>query len=257
MGQPAFSTVYDLAFQVSPIILVGGIASNTLGGMLPIIALTGQAASFIQGALSNGGLSTNDFFARFVPVPGSTLINQTVATYPFANQAVAANATIQQPLTISLRMIAPVNDEAGYLTKTAIWTSLQNSLVAHNAAGGTYTIATPWYIYTNCLLTTITDTTGGDTKQQQIFAQWDFFQPLISQQAATSAMNSLMSRLNGGSQVSAPTSSGTSFWSNPAAAVGSAAQGAAQGITGMAGSVGQFLTNLMPGTSFAYNPLQP
>jgi hypothetical protein len=241
MGQPAFSSVYDLAFQVSPIILVGGIAANTLGGMLPIIALTGQAASFVQGALS-GGLSTNDFFARFVPIPGSTLVNQTVATYPFANQAVASNATIQQPLTVSLRMIAPVKDEAGYLTKTAIWTSLQNSLVAHNAAGGTYTIATPWYIYTNCLLTTITDTTGGDTKQQQIFAQWDFFQPLINQQQANSAYNSLMSKLDGGAQVSAP-AAGTSFWSNTATAVGSAAQNAVQGVTGISGIVNQYLAS--------------
>jgi hypothetical protein len=231
MGQPAFSSVYDLAFQVSPIILVGGIAANTLGGMLPIIALTGQAASFVQGALSDG-LSTNDFFARFVPIPGSTLVNQTVA----------ANATIQQPLTVSLRMIAPVKDEAGYLTKTAIWTSLQNSLVAHNAAGGTYTIATPWYIYTNCLLTTITDTTGGDTKQQQIFAQWDFFQPLINQQQANSAYNSLMSKLNGGAPVSAPAAGG-SFWSSTATAVGSAAQNAVQGATGIAGVVNQYLAS--------------
>lgn len=239
MSQPAFASAYDLAFQISPIILVDGIASSTLGGMLPIIALTGQAAGFVQGALS-GGLSTNDFFARFVPIPGSTLVNQTVATYPFANQAIAANATIQQPLTISLRMIAPVKDDAGYLTKLAIWTALQNSLVAHNAAGGTYTIATPWYIYTNCLLTAVTDTTGGDTKQQQIFAQWDFVQPLVTQQQADAAYNSLMSKLNSGAQVSAP-ATGTSFWSSTATAVGSAAQNAVQGVTGIAGVVNQYL----------------
>lgn len=238
----AFRSVYDIAFQVSPIILVGGIASNTLGGMLPLIALTGQSAAFAQGALS-GGLSANDFFARFVPIPGSTLINQTVATYPFANQAIAANATIQQPLTISLRMIAPVKDTAGYLTKLAIWTSLQNSLVAHNASGGTYTIATPWYIYTNCLLTSVTDTTGGDTRQQQIFAQWDFVQPLVTQQQANAAYNSLMSKLNSGAQVSAPTAPGTSFWSSTATAVGSAAQNAVQGVTGVAGVVNQYLAS--------------
>jgi hypothetical protein len=242
MAQPAAASLYDLAFQVSPIILVGGIASNTLGGMLPIIALTGQSAAFAQGALS-GGLSTDDFFARFVPIPGSTLVNQTVATYPFANQAIAANATIQQPLNISLRMIAPVKDSAGYLTKLAIWTSLQNSLVAHNAAGGTYTVATPWYIYTNCLLTVVTDTTGGDTKQQQIFAQWDFFQPLVTQQAATSALNGLMSKLNGGAQVSEPTAAGSSFWSSTATAVGSAAQNAVQNVSGVVGVVNQYLAS--------------
>ena len=242
MSQPAFASAYDLAFQISPIILVGGIASNTLGGMLPIIALTGQAAGFVQGALS-GGLSTNDFFARFVPIPGSTLVNQTVATYPFANQAIAANATIQQPLTISLRMIAPVKDDAGYLTKLAIWTSLQNSLVAHNAAGGLYHIATPAYVYTNCILQSVTDTTGGDTKQSQIIYQLDFFQPLVTQQQAISALNGLMSKLASGAPVSAPTAAGASFWSSTATAVGTAAQNAVSNVTGLAGVVNNFLSS--------------
>jgi len=239
----AFRSTYDLAFQISPIILVGGIASNTLGGMLPIIALTGQLASAAQGALSSGSLNLDDFFARFVPVPGSTLVNQQVATYPFANQAVAANSTIQQPLNISLRMIAPVKDTAGYLTKLAIWTALQNSLVAHNAAGGTYTIATAASIYPNCLMTQMTDATGGGTKQQQIEYQLDFIQPLITQQQATSAYNSLMSRLSSGAQVSAPTTAGASFWSNAQVAIGSAAQNAVNNVGQVAGVVNQYLSS--------------
>lgn len=242
MTTSAAAVAYDLAFQVSPIILVGGIASNTLGGMLPIIALTGQIASFVQGAASSGGLSADDFFARFVPVPGSTLISQQVAQYPFANQTVAANATIQNPLAISLRMIAPVKDTAGYLTKTAIFTSLQSSLVAHNAAGGTYTIATPAYIYTNCLLLDVTDVTGGGTKQQQIEYQWSFVQPLITQQQASAAYSSLMSKLTSGAQVTETTTAGTSIWSNAQVAVGSAAQNAIQGIGQLSGVVNQFLS---------------
>lgn len=238
----ASRAAYDLSFQISPIILVGGIAANTLGGMLPIIALGGQVAAAAQGALS-GGINTDAFFARYVPIPGSTLISQAIATYPFANQATAANATIQQPLNISLRMIAPVKDTAGYLTKLAIWTSLQNSLVAHNAAGGTYTIATPWYIYTNCLLQTVTDTTGGEGRQQQIMAQLDFVQPLVTQMQADSAYNSLMSKLNAGAQVSAPTAAGASFWSSAATAVGSAAQNAVQGIGQITGVVNQYLSS--------------
>lgn len=237
----AFRNVYDLAFQRSPIILVGGIASNTLGGMLPIVALGGQALGAVQGALTNG-ISTDDFFATYVPIPGSTLINQQIATYPFANQAVAANSTIQQPLTISLRMIAPVKDTAGYLTKLAIWTSLQNSLVAHNAAGGLYHIATPWYIYTNCILQSITDTTGGEGRQQQIMAQWDFVQPLVTQMQANSAYNSLMSKLSSGAQIMPPTAAGTSIWSNAATAVGSAAQNAVSNVTNVAGVVNQYLS---------------
>jgi hypothetical protein len=233
---------YDLAFQVSPVILVGGIASNTLGGMLPIISLTGQVAGAVQGALSSGSLSTDDFFARFVPVPGSTLVSQQVATYPFANQQVAANSTIQNPLTISLRMIAPVKDAAGYLTKLSIWSALQSSIIAHNAAGGTYTIATPASIYSNCLLLDIVDVTGGGTKQQQIEYQWNFTKPLITGQQATSAYNSLMSKLSSGGQVTPPTTAGSSFWSNPAVAVGSAAQNAVQNIGQIAGVVNRYLS---------------
>ena len=238
----AFRSTYDLAFQKSPIILVGGIASNTLGGMLPIIALGGQALGAAQGFLTSG-FSTDDFFATYVPIPGATLISQQIATYPFANQAVAANSTIQQPLSISLKMIAPVKDTAGYLTKLAIWTSLQNSLVAHNAAGGLYHIATPWYIYTNCILQTVTDTTGGVGKQQQIEAQLDFVQPLVTQMQANSAYNSLMSKLSSGSQVIPSPAAGTSIWSNTATAVGSAAQNAVSGITNMAGVVNQYLSS--------------
>lgn len=238
MSQPAAALAYDLAFQVSPIILVDGIASNVPFGLLPIIALGGQAAAALQGAIS-GGLNTDAFFARYVPVPGSTLISQQIATYPFANQATAANSTIQQPLNVSLRMIAPVKDTAGYLTKLAIWTSLQSSLAAHNAAGGRYHVSTPWNLYTNCLLQSITDTTGGEGRQQQIMAQWDFVQPLVTQAQATSTLNSLMSKLSSGAPVSAPTGAGTSFWSSPLTAIS---------------SIGTSLTNLMPGTSFVFDP---
>ena len=243
MSQPVFATAYDLAFQVSPIILVGGIAANALGGMLPIIALTGQTVSAIQGALSSGSLSTDDFFARFVPVPGSTLVSQQVATFPFANQQVAANSTIQNPLAISLRMIAPVKDTAGYLTKLAIWTALQTSIVAHNAAGGTYIVATPACIYSNCLLLDVVDVTGGGTKQQQIEYQWNFTRPLITGQQATTAYNSLMSKLSGGGQVTPPTTAGSSFWSNPSVAVGSAAQNALSNVGQLAGVVNQYLSS--------------
>jgi len=127
----AARSVYDLSFQVSPIIFHNGIASGMPGNLLPVIALTGQVAALAQGALSgiiNGsGLSLDDFYARYLPIPGGTVINQALGAYPFANQSVAANAIITQPKNISLMMIAPVRDMGGYLTKLALFTSLVTS----------------------------------------------------------------------------------------------------------------------------------
>jgi hypothetical protein len=236
-----FRSIYDLSFQVSPIILNGGIVAGTLGGMMPIIGLVGQLGSFAQGALSSGGLSDDDFFAKFVPIPGGTIISNAVGTYPFANQQVAGNAIIQQPKNISLLMIAPVKDAGGYLTKLAVLTSLQNSLEAHSNAGGTYHVITPAFPYLDCVLTGMTDVTSGEGKQQQIMWQLDFVKPLITQQAASAAQSSLMSKLSGGAQVGAPASG--SIWSSAAAAVGSAAQGAVQNVTSMAGVVNTFLAS--------------
>jgi hypothetical protein len=237
----AARAAYTLAFQVSPIILQGGIAAGTPGGMLPIIALTGQLVSFVQGAVTNSGLTTADFFAQFLPIPGATLINNAIGTYPFANQQVAANAIIQQPLNISLLMNAPVNSEGGYLTKLPIFTALQSSLQLHNNSGGTYSIATPAYIYTNCLMTGMSDVTGSDSKQNQTIWQLDFVQPLITLAQAAQAQNGLMSKLTSGAQL--PT---TPAWSGLASAVGSPVQGAlnlVQGAVGLAGATNSFLTS--------------
>ncbi|WP_175785388.1 hypothetical protein [Burkholderia ambifaria] len=231
-----FRSAYDLSFQVSPIILNGGIVANTLGGMMPIIGLVGQLGALAQSVLSSGSVSLDNFFARFVVLPGGTIISNAVGTYPFANQQVAGNAIVMQPKNVSLLMIAPVKDTGGYLTKLAIFTSLQSSLEAHCAAGGTFHVATPARIYTNCILTSMTDVTSGEGKQQQIQWQLDFVQPLLTQQAASSAFGALMSKLAGGQQVTSPA------WSGAVAAAGSAVQGALEGIGNMAGVVNQFLS---------------
>lgn len=208
----AARSAYDLAYQVSPIILEGGTYSSPMPiigliGQLPGIGnFPGQLVSLGQG-LATSGLSADDFFARFLPLPGSTLISNSVGKYPFANQQVAANAVIQQPLNISLKMICPVKEKGGYLTKLAIITSLQNALQAHCTAGGTFNIATPAYIYTNCIMTGMTDITSGTTNQKQVEYQLDFEQPLITQAAATAALSTLMGRLTDGQQVTS-----TNWW---------------------------------------------
>jgi hypothetical protein len=231
----AAQTAYTLAFQVSPIILQGGIAATAPDGMLPIIALTGQLASLALSAVTSGGLSTSDFFAQYIPIPGSTVISNSIGMYPFANQQVAANAIIQQPLNISLLMIAPVNQAGGYLTKLALMTSLQSSLQQHNALGGRYVIATPGFIYNNCVMTGMTDVTSGESRQLQTEWRLDFIQPLITQAQAKGAMGSLMQKITNGSQTT-----GKLSWSSVTNAANSAVAGA-ESVAGYAAGLTQFL----------------
>lgn len=192
----AFRSAYDVAFQVSPIIFTGGIVGGS--GPVPVISLVGQLAGFAQGALTSGALSTNDAWARFVPLAGTSVIENTIGQYPFANQNVAANAIIRQPLNIGMQMIVPIKDAGGYLTKLALFTALQQSFVSHNAAGGTYTIATPSYIYTGCIMLSMTDITAGETRQQQVVWQLMFQQPLTTQAELNGSLNSVMAAIDSG-----------------------------------------------------------
>lgn len=215
-----FRGLYDLAFQISPILLVGGIV-GAQGAIAPIITYTGVSLTNLDNA-----------FAHYLPLPGSTLISQSVGMYPFANQTVAANATIQQPLTISLMMIAPVNQPGGYLTKLSTFTNLVKQLALHNSIGGTYIVATPAYIYTNCLMTAMTDATAEisaeDGKQAQIQYQIDFVQPIITSQGLAAAQGALMQKITNGNQITgAPSYSG-----NPASSPANLT-----GVTGALGNV--------------------
>jgi hypothetical protein len=207
---------FKMAYQLSPIILTGGIATS-LGGALPIIALTEGAITLLAGLLTGSeNLELDNFFAHYLPNPGSTLIQNEIAHYPFANQSVAANAIIAQPLNVSMTMLCPVRNLFGYFTKTATMSALQKSLAQHNSLGGTYSIATPAYLYTNCIMLSMRDVSGGDSKQAQFAWQLDFEQPLITLQAAQSALNGLMQKIAGGTQITgAPTWSSGLTIGNP------------------------------------------
>lgn len=202
---------FRMSFQLSPIIFTGGIAAQIPGGMLPIILIT-EALSFVQGILSGGGdLDLDNFFANFTPLPGSTLVQQSFGKYPFANQAVAANSVIRQPLKISLRMICPARGPGGYAVKLATMVALKAAFDLHNASGGTYTIATPSAFYTNCLLADMIDTSQGASQQAQNTYQLDFEQPLLTLQDAIQAQGNLLSKITGGLPVGGdPTWSGLS-----------------------------------------------
>jgi hypothetical protein len=198
MSLSAASAAWKLTFQISPIILTNGIAGLIPGGMLPLVSIT-QAANFITGLLSGGNLFDLDqYFAHFKPLPGGSLISQDVGHYPFANQATAANAVITKPLRISMQMVCPAQPEGGYISKLVTMSALQAVLEKHNASGGTYTVATPFFFYTDCLLLDLHDVTPGGSAQPQRDWQWDFEKPLLTQSQATQALNNLMSQINGG-----------------------------------------------------------
>jgi hypothetical protein len=201
MSSPGLAQ-FKLSFELSPIILTNGIAKNVPGGMMPIISLT-EAQNFDTGLLSgSAGPDLDNFFANFIPLPNATLIDQDIGMYPFANQAVAANAVIAKPLAISYRMICPVRQAGGYSAKLAVMMALQASLQQHNNSGGTYTLVTPSYIYVNCLMTSMRDISPlGDTAQKQTEWQLDFVKPLLTLDDAEQAQNSLMSKFTSGTQI--------------------------------------------------------
>lgn len=201
---------FKLSFQICPIFLVGGIASQMPGNTLPIISIT-QAQDFSFGVLGGSdNIDLDSYFANFQPMPGGTLIDNQVGMYPFANQAVAANAIIAQPLVISMLMLCPVGGATGYFSKLSTMMSLQATLKQHNASEGTYTVITPSFYYTNCIMTNMKDVTGAQTKQVQEAWQLDFFKPLLTLEDAQQAQNNLMSKISSGTAVSGdpPTSFG-------------------------------------------------
>lgn len=193
-------TIFQLGYEISPIILNNGIADLIPGKMLPIVAIT-EFANFTSALIGgNLDLSLDNYFAHFKPLPGSELINNEIADYPFANLTVAANSIIARPLPISLIMNCPAKSEGDYVLKLATMTALKKVLDQHNQSGGTYTVATPSYIYTNCLLKNLRDVSAQSTQVQTAW-QWDFEQPLLTQSQANATqmvLNSVMSKISGG-----------------------------------------------------------
>jgi hypothetical protein len=182
-------TIFEAAFEISPIILQGGLAQFS-GGYLPLTAIT--------EVIDLPGLSSKQFFAHYKPLAGSTLSEWQIAEYPFVNLQMAANAQIQMPLKVSLLMVAPAQTGGGYLFKQAIFTALKIALENHVQLGGTFTVLTPAYTYTNCLLTSLRDVSSPSDKQVQTMYQWDFVQPLITESGAAQVVGQLMDRIGGG-----------------------------------------------------------
>jgi len=183
-------TDYEYSFQINPIYLIQGIATT---GALGISALLNTFN--LNAGVTQPTSSINPTFASFRPVPGHSLINNAVATYPFSNQTTAANAIITEPLEISLEMIVPANSLINVNNKLSIITRLKQQLDQHTALGGWYSVATPSYVYQGCLLTQLVDASEEeDGAQPQVRWIWNFMQPLITSDALQAAQNQGMSK---------------------------------------------------------------
>ena len=239
----AIATAFQLTFQSSPIILTNGIATNIPGSMLPIIALT-QGASFLTGLLTGTtNVDPDQFFAQFAPIPGGTIEEYQIGMYPFANQAIAANAIIAQPLKISMRMEARANSTTPYPVKIATIAALKATIDQHINLGGTFTVATPGYVYTNCILTQLRDVSTGDTKQRQSAWQWDFTQPLVSLQQVQAAQSAAMSRATNGLPWDGSWSGPSLMPGNQTGGAGATTLGASQPNTGISATSSSVLGN--------------
>lgn len=184
---------FKRTFELSPITLVGGIAGGIPGGVLPVSALL-PGGAILAGAAGD----LDSAFAYFQPLPGSSLIDNALGEYPFANLAVAANAIVKQPLMVSMLMTIPVKSGFSYPQKLAVMKALQNTLANHCASGGTFIVATPSYYYNNCILVGLHDISAGETGQAQYSWKWDFRRPLLSAEGASPGLNSFMAALSSG-----------------------------------------------------------
>jgi len=186
------SSAFTLAYEVSPIIFTGGLVSFSPIG-LPMVAITQaltDARSVNQTILSGGNIAQfNQPFFTWRPLPGSTLWESEVAEFPFYTNQIAANAQVQRPLRISMLGHCPATGETPFSLKIATLMALQAFIQNHINAGGTFTVLTPSYTYTNCLLTNFVDVSTGETNQAQVSWQLDFIQPLLTFPSTSGLLN--------------------------------------------------------------------
>jgi hypothetical protein len=207
---PSSNTAIQLSYQVCPIVLQGGVSAQVPGGMMPILNVFGAQV----GAGGGGGnvnalglpfdlTDLDDAFGAFNVLPGGTLVNQQIAKYPFANQSVAANATIREPLTISVIMDAPMRGRNAWQVKNTIMSALKATLDRHNNLGGTYTVVTPAYMYTDLIMVSLTDNSRGSNSLPQNAWRFDFEKPLVALADLQGAQNQLMQKITNGTPTDA------------------------------------------------------
>jgi hypothetical protein len=218
---------WKLSYQVSPIFLTGPPVSNVPNGMLPFLSIVNPGAfpatsntpgtpaqSFDLSTLATDAATLDNAFGAFNVLAGGSLIAQTVAKYPFANQSYAANAILRDPLHVSLIWDTPMRGANAWGTKLTVMQSVKQRLDAHNNGGGTYIVVTPAYVYDNMVMLSLTDASRGSSNLPQNAWRFDFERPLIVLQELRRAQSALMSKLTNGVITDGA-------WSGPAAGLGS------------------------------------
>lgn len=207
-----FGQAFRLAFEISPILLVDGIAASIPGGTMPIAVLT-EGVSIVDGLL-HGEIA--DQSTAFTPMAGTTLVQQDIGTLNFYNMVTAANSVVNRPNRVIMQMIRPASTKnGGYATKGITFAALKLALDKHNQSGGYYVVMTPSYIYTGCLLRTMIDVSGFSEQNKQVQHTWqlEFEQPLLSISQVDAALGGLMSKFDSGMPTTFPSDTG-SWWSN-------------------------------------------
>ncbi|CAB5539769.1 MULTISPECIES: hypothetical protein [Citrobacter] len=198
---------FKLAFEISPILLVDGIAADIPGGVMPIAVLT-EGISVADGLL-HGDIGKGPT-AAFTPMAGTTLIQQDIGNLNFYNLVTAANSVVNKPNRVLLQMIRPAfTSGGGYATKGMTFTALKLALDMHNQSGGSYTVLTPSFIYTGCLMRQLIDVSGFSEQNKQVQHTWqfEFDQPLLAISQLEAALGNLMSKFETGM----PSSGGLSW----------------------------------------------
>ncbi|MBL5926798.1 hypothetical protein [Enterobacter asburiae] len=193
-----FGQAFRLAFEISPILLVDGIAASIPGGIMPIAVLT-EGISVADGLL-HGDIGDKPT-AHFTPMAGTTLLQQDIGTINFFNMATAANSVVSRPNRVVMQMLRPAYaQDGGYAIKGITFAALKMALEKHNQSGGYYIVMTPSFIYTGCLMRSIIDTSGFSDQNKQVQYSWqfEFEQPLLSISQVDAALGTLMSKFESG-----------------------------------------------------------
>jgi hypothetical protein len=196
---PPPNTQVQLAYQNCPILLSGGSAAQVPGAVISLLNLIygGQAPGTpLSLPLDIGDL--DNAFAAFNVLPGGQLILQQIGQYPFANQSVAANAVVREPLNLSVIMDTPMRGKNPWTQKQITFTALKAALEQHNNKGGLYIVATPAYIYENLIMTSLTDSSRANNTLPQNAWRFDFEKPLVALTELQGALSQLTAKITNG-----------------------------------------------------------